>query len=1060
MILHIVDFALRQRLLTIIAALGLAAWGLYSYSKLPVDAFPDVAPVQVLVSMRAPGLAPEELESRVTAPIEIAVRGVPNLASMRSITRYSLALITFEFAEGTDIYWARAQVNERLQEIRDQLPDGTEGGLAPIVTPLAEMLMFTLESELLSVQEMRSLIDWTIRPRLRSLPGVADVNVLGGYVRIFEVVPSATAMAARGITTRALESALTANNRNDGAGRVREGEEALLVRSEGRIRTLDDVRGTIVSQKSNMTVRVGDIAEVREGSLPRNGAVTMNATGEAVWVTVLGLRGANAKTVVSGVKKRLLEIEKLLPKGTTIGVFYDRNDLIEKAVWTVQEVLIEATVLVVIMLLLFLGNLRAALVVAAALPLAVLSTFIIMRLFGWSANIMSLGGLAIAIGLLVDCAVVIVENVEHRLADRHKPDFHTRLLVTREATMEVATPLVAGVIIIITVFMPLLSLQGLEGRLFSPVALTISFALGSALLLSLTIVPLLAALLLTTASHHTPWLVRKLYAVYDPALKFAMERPSVIAAALAVGVIITGFAFTGIGSTFLPVMDEGTPIVSIRKYPTISIDEAIETDLLIQNELRRALPEITRIIARSGADELGLDPAGVNETDMYMTLAPRETWRGKNIAWLMEEMRKVLDTIPGISFAFAQPIDMRVQEMIIGARGDVVVKIFGDDIAMLNKLGREITAQIKRTKGATDVFSLRNAGAKYFTVAIDRTRAGRLGLNATDIQDALRIWVDGKRIGYVLEGAVRTPIMIRGEASARASAADLSRIPVVVPNGGTVELSQLADIRVEDGPVQIIREEGQRFATVLANVEGRDLVGFVADAKAAVAANIQLPAGYSLEWGGQFQNQQRAAARLSIVVPIALALIFLLLYLTFGSIRQSILVICNVPFATLGGVIGLRMSGEFLSVPASIGFIALLGIAVLNGVVMVSCINDVLLSYFNDASKTGFLVRDAIVDGARRRVRPVTLTAVIAALGLVPFLFVTGPGSEIQRPLAIVVIGGLVSATVLTLILLPILYERFGLPANTRRELAEEHADHVEAAPPLAAQASAPAEGT
>jgi cobalt-zinc-cadmium resistance protein CzcA len=593
------------------------------------------------------------------------------------------------------------------------------------------------------------------------------------------------------------------------------------------------------------------------------------------------------------------------------------------------------------------------------------------------------------------------------------------------------------VIIIITVFMPLLSLQGLEGRLFSPVALTISFALASALLLSLTVVPLLSAFLLKPASHHEPWLVRKLYAAYDPALGFAMRRPGVIAALLAVVVAIAGYAFTGIGATFLPVMDEGTPIVSIRKYPTMSVEEAIETDMLIQNELRRSVPEIVRIIGRAGADELGLDPAGINETDMYMTLAPHAKWRGKTMAWLLGEVRKVLDAVPGISYAFAQPIDMRVQEMIIGARGDVVVKIFGHDIAMLNKLGHDITGEIRRTKGATDVFSLRNAGAKYFTVAIDRTRAGRLGLNATDIQNALRIWVDGKRFGYVIEGAVRTPLLLRGEASARASTADLSRIPIVLANGGTVELSQLADISIEDGPVQVIREDGQRFATVLANVHGRDLVGFVSDAKAGVAANLQLPPGYSLEWGGQFQNQQRAAARLMIVVPIALALIFMLLYLTFGSMRQSILVFCNVPFATIGGIIALRISGEFLSVPASVGFIALLGIAVLNGVVMVSYINDVLISYLNDPSKTGFLVRDAIMNAARRRVRPVTLTAAIAALGLVPFLFATGPGSEIQKPLAIVVIGGLVSATILTLILLPILYERFGLPAKARREVAE-----------------------
>ncbi|MES2750364.1 MAG: CusA/CzcA family heavy metal efflux RND transporter [Pseudomonadota bacterium] len=1040
MLAALVDLALRQRLITLLAALALAAWGIYSYQKLPVDAFPDVAPIQVLVSMRAPGLAPEELESRVTAPVEIAVRGIPNLVSMRSTTRYSVALMTFEFTDGTDIYWARAQVNERLQDIRDQLPAGTEGGLAPIVTALAEMLMFTVESETLSVQEIRSLIDWTIRPKLRGLAGVADVNVLGGLVRIFEVVPSAPAMAARGITTQQLQNVLVANNRNDGAGRVREGEEALLVRSEGRIRTLDDIRNTIVAMKSGTIVRVSDVADAREGSLPRNGVVTANGEGEAVWTTVLGLRGANAKTVVSGVKQRLKEIEPLLPQGTRIALFYDRNELIEKAVWTVQKVLIEAIVLVVILLVLFLGNLRAAVVVAACLPLAVLSTFVIMRLFGWSANIMSLGGLAIAIGLLVDCAVVVVENVEHRIGEKKNPDLKARLRITFDATKEVGVPLVSGVVIIITVFMPLLSLQGLEGRLFSPVALTIGFALASALLLSLTVVPVLAAFLIKHGSHEEPWLIRQLHKGYDPLLAQALNRPRIVAAVVVAGLAVAGYAFTGIGSTFLPTMDEGTPVISIRKYPTISVDEAAQTDLLIQTELKTAIPEIDRIVARAGADELGLDPAGINETDMYMTLRPRETWRGKDMRWLLEEMRRTLERIPGISYAFAQPIDMRVQEMIIGARGDVVVKVFGEDIPTLNKLGRDIAAQIRRLQGATDVFALRNAGAKYFTVKVDRAKAGRLGLNATDVQDALRVWVDGKRVGIVLEGAVRTPIVIRGEAGLRTSVEDLTHTPIVLPGGGTVELSQLADIQVEDGPIQVIREDGQRFATVLANVEGRDLVGFVSDAQAAVARGVALPQGYTLDWGGQFENQQRAAARLAIVVPIALAMIFLLLYLTFGSVRQSILVFCNVPFACIGGVIALRLSGEFLSVPASVGFIALLGIAVLNGVVMVTYINDVLINYLNE-QRGNFTLREAVMDAARRRLRPVTLTAAIAALGLVPFLFATGPGSEIQKPLAIVVIGGLVTATLLTLIVLPLLYERFGLSQAVRLSIEGASSD-------------------
>ena len=1051
----LIEVALKQRLIVFLGAVALAVWGANAYLKLPIDAFPDVAPVQVLVTMRAPGLTPEELESRGTAPIEIAMRGIPNLVQMRSTTRYSVALMTFEFADGTDIFWARAQVNERLQEIRDQLPPGADSGLAPIVTPLAEMLMFTIESESLSSQEMRSLVDWVIRPSLRGLPGVADVNVLGGHVRTFEVVPSAPAMAARGITTQMLENALVANNRNDGAGRLRDGEEALLVRSEGRIRTLDDVREVIVALRGTSIVRVGDIADVRFGALARNGVVTTNADREAVWALVLGLRGANAKTVVTSVKKRFEELKPRLPQGARIVIFYDRSELIGKAVWTVQEVLLEAVMLVVILLLIFLGHLRAALVVSVILPLAVLVTFGVMRLFGLSANIMSLGGLAIAIGLLVDCAVVVVENIEHRLAREQKPDLKMRLQLTLEATREVAMPLVSGVVIIITVFMPLLALQGLEGRLFRPVALTIAFALGAALILSLTVIPALAAYLLNNSSSTEPWVIRKMHAFYDPLLERAMRRPIYVAVAVAIGFVISIVAYSRIGQTFMPVMDEGTPVVTVRKYATISVDEAAQTDLRIQRELISRVPEIRRIMARAGADELGIDPAGINETDMFMTLAPRKEWRRHDIRWLLEEMRGVLDSIPGISYAFGQPIDIRVQEMIIGARGDVVVKIFGEDIEELNRIAHDIAAEIRKIPGATDVFALRNAGMKYFTVAVDRTKAGRLGLNATEVQDALRVWVDGRQVGIVLEGSVRTPLVIRGEESLRASAYDLGRVPIVRPTGGTVELSQVADVRIEDGPIQVIREDGQRFATVLVNVHGRDLVGFVAEAQAAVAANVQAPPEYALNWGGQFENQKRAATRLAIVVPIALGLIFLLLYLTFGSIRQAVLVFCNVPFATIGGVIALWASGEFMSVPASVGFIALLGIAVLNGVVLVSCINEFV-------ARGDRPFREAVLEGTRRRLRPVTLTATIAALGLSPFLFASGPGAEIQKPLAVVVIGGLVTATMLTLILLPILYDRFALTRAERSKVEEfiqkaQATEAVEAAATAMTVGSAPA---
>ncbi|MEF3366695.1 CusA/CzcA family heavy metal efflux RND transporter [Methylocystis sp. 9N] len=1019
----LIHAALRQRLLVFIGALSLAVWGGVSYFKLPIDAFPDVAPVQVLVAMRAPGLTPEELEARVTAPIEVVAKGIPNLVRMRSTTRYSVALITFEFEEGTDIYWARAQVNERLAQAQDQLPPGVSGGLAPIVTPLGEMLMFTIVGGGLTPTEQRSLIDWTIRPAIRGLPGVADLNVLGGFVRTFEVAPSPSAMAARGVTVDMLQTALSANNKNDGAGRVRDGEETLLVRAESRLRSLDDIRSVVIIRPAvggapaTGIVRVGDVAEVRNGALPRNGVVVRNGEGEAVWGLVLALRGADARKVVSGVKERLAELEPGLPNGAKIEIFYDRSELIGKAVWTVQKVLIEAIVLVVILLALFLGNLRAAVVVSIILPLAALSTFGIMRLWGLSANIMSLGGLAIAIGLLVDCAVVVVENVEHRMAHAHDATLSDRIFMTLEATREVAAPLTSGVVIIVTVFLPLLSLEGLEGRLFAPVALTIAFALGSALVLSLTVVPALCATLLKPGQSDEPWLVRKIAAIYEPVLMRALAKPSLAAAIAFFGLVVAGVAYSRIGQTFMPVMNEGTPVITVRKHPTISVNVAAETDMRIQREIMERVPEVKGMIARAGADELGIDPVGLNETDNFLTLAPQSEWRGKGMDWLMGEIRAVLDTMPGISYAFSQPIDMRVQEMIIGARGDVVIKIFGDDINELNRLTRDVAATLRKIKGARDVFGLQNDGMRYLTARVDRLAAGRFGLSAAEIQNALRVWVDGQPSGIVLEGPLRTPLVVRGSETSRRSSVDFARLPMVASDGRVVELSQLAQVEAENGPIQVAREGGRRFATVLANVAGRDLVGFVDEAKKAVAQNVKTPPGYRYQWGGQFENQQRASARLAIVVPIALALIFLLLYLTFNSMLQATLVFCNVPFAAIGGILGLWLSGEFISVPSSVGFIALIGIAVLNGVVLISYINKLVA----EGTRT---TREAVVEGARRRMRPVMLTASIAAFGLIPFLFATGPGAEIQRPLAVVVIGGLISATVLTLVLLPILYDR------------------------------------
>ncbi len=842
---------------------------------------------------------------------------------------------------------------------------------------------------------------------------------------------------------------LRENNSNDGAGRIDDGEEALLVRTAGRIRSLEDIRAIVVETRPTGVVRVGDVADVRHAALPRNGVVTRDGEGEAVWGIVLGLRGANAREVVSGAMARLEEIRPRLPEGVRVDIIYDRSELIGKAVWTVQKVLLEAVALVLVLLVVFLGSPRSALVVSMILPLAVLATFGVMSLQGLSANIMSLGGLAIAIGLLVDCAVVVVENVVHRLGHAGRPlGLRERLEETAAATAEVAPSLVAGVAIIVIVFMPLLALQGLEGRLFGPVAMTIAYALGAALLLSLTVVPALAAMLLrgpkAGEARREPWLPRRLHAAYAPALRRCMANPLPVCAA---ALLLAGggaWVYGRTGSTFMPVMDEGTPVLTVRKHPTINVAGAAETDLAIQRAILAAVPEVRGVMARAGADELGIDPVGLNETDMFLRLAPREAWRPElrrgGTPALLAEIRKVLDPIPGLSYTFGQPIDMRVQEMIVGARGDVVVRVFGPDIGRLNDLSARVAAVIRDVPGSRDVFTLRNEGMRYLTVEVDRLAAGRMGLNSADVRLAVRTWVDGQRLGMVLEpSGIRVPLVLRGEEAARRSSEELARVPIALPGGGMVALSQVARVEEEDGPVQVVREDAQRFATVVANVSGRDLVGFVAEARAAVERTAPLDLGYSWSWGGQFENQQRSAATLAVVVPIALGVIFLLLHLTFDSLRQALLVFSIVPFAAVGGIYGLFVAGEFLSVPASVGFLTLIGIAVLNGVVMVGAMNKML--------EDGVPRADVAREGAERRLVPVCLTAAIAALALVPFLFATGPGSEIQRPLAAVVIGGLVTATALTLFVLPILMHRFGWSADAgggRAEPAETYPKHTQ----------------
>ncbi len=1013
MIAELTRWALSQRLLIILLTVLLVGAGYFAQQNLPVDAFPDISPTQVKIIIKAPGMTPEEVESRIIAPIEVELLGIPHQKMLRSIAKYSLMDITLDFEEGTDIYWARQQVAERLNTVWSDLPQAIEGGIAPLTTPLGEMFMFTVESEQLSLMERRNVLDWIIRPALRTVPGVADVNALGGLVRSFEVTPDYAALSARQITLKQLIAALTNNNRNDGAGRINRGEETLLVRAEGRIQTLDDVRRIVVTTVNGLPVRVADIAEVKIGALSRYGALSMDGEAEAVEGLVLSLRGANARQLVIDLQAKLDELKPALPEGLSVNVFYSRGDLVNRALSTVVKALLVAVLLVLALLVVFLGDLRASLTVAFILPLSALSTFILMQLFGLSANLMSLGGLAIAIGMLVDSAVVVVENIQTQLAENSGKRRLPHLHMIYRAVREIAVPISSGTAIIIIVFLPLLTLEGLEGKLFSPVAFTIVFALAGALLLSLTIIPVIASFLIKQVSTQQPWLIRTLLKSYQPILQWCLKNSRAVIALTVIMFVVAVFLYTRIGSTFLPTMDEGDIVVQTEKLPSITLEQSIELDLLVQKAVLDQVPEVTHIISRTGSDEIGLDPMSLNETDNFLVLKPQQEWTVSNKEQLLDKIRSVLDQLPGVAYSFTQPIEMRVGEMLTGSRGDVAIKIFGNDLNTLNQLASEVADVVGKMQGATDVFTRENEGMQYQRVVIDRYHAGRLGLDVETIETLLHSRFDGLNLGIVQEGIQRTPLILRGDSNQSA----LSELKISTPSGANITLDQVVSMEEVEGVVSIERERGQRFSVVQANVSGRDLVGFVDQAKQRVSEQVTLPRGYYISWGGQFENQQRAAARLTIVVPIALGLIFLLLNATFGSIRQAFLILTNIPLAMIGGVIGLWISGQYLSVSASVGFIALLGIAVLNGVVMVT--------HYNQLRATSMLMDQVVIQGSMRRLRPVLMTATTAIAGLIPLLFASGPGSEIQKPLAVVVIGGVVTSTILTLIVLPILYRRF-----------------------------------
>ncbi|MEA3371367.1 MAG: CusA/CzcA family heavy metal efflux RND transporter [Campylobacterota bacterium] len=1012
----LVAFALNQRVLVLLVAFAVLFFGASSMMKLPVDAYPDVAPTQVKLILKASGMTPAEMESRVTIPIEQNMQSIPNQTIVRSLSKYGLCDITIDFEEGVDIYWARQQVAQRLSEVMDDLPASATGGLAPITTPLGEVLMFTIESETLDLMQKRTLLDWVINKRIRSIDGVADTNALGGYVKTYEVVPNFTKMKRYKINMEMLQNRLTQNNQNDGIGRLSLGEQSLFIRSEGRLKNIEDIANLIIKNDGGRDVKISDISEIRIGSLTRAGFVTKDGEAEAVQGLILSRKGVDTSAVLKRVKAELTKIEKDLPDGTTLNIFYDRSDLVSKAINTVSTALVEALILIVIVLFIFLGNFASAFSVAIILPFAGMMTFIAMGYFGISANLMSLGGLAIAIGMLVDAGVVMVENISEHLADEKNKNEPKLALVLRSAK-EVASPVFTGILIIIIVFLPLLTLEGLEGKLFVPVALSIVFALTSSLILALTFIPVVSFYILKQAPQPKVKLMVFLESRYEKLLKFSLSNQKTVFIAAGVLWLLAVGAYMQVGKTFMPELDEGNVIIGIEKNPSISLEASRDIDLKIQQTIMREVPEVLSIVARGGSDEIGLDPMGLNDTDTFMVLKPKDEWRVPSNEWLLDEFRRVLDEFVGIEYGFTQPIAMRISEMLSGSRGDIVVNIYGGDATKLEEIAKKVHKITEQTQGSSDVYKKANEGVAYWEVVFKDTAMARYGVSRSELSSYLQASVNGVEVGIIQEELRRIPLMIKGSRDLQTSMNKNRNLQYVLKDGTGVEINELVDFKMTLGPVQIDHENGMRKSLVQTNVVGRDLVGFVDELSAKISEGIELPQGYFIEYAGEYQNQQRAAEKLSFVVPLSIGLVFILLLMTFKSSLQAFLVLLNIPFALIGGVFGLYFTGEYMSVPATVGFIALMGIAVLNGVVMLNYFN-----YLRDSVKDSL---ELVTIGSIRRLRPVLMTAFIAALGLIPMLFATGPGSEIQKPLAIVIINGLATSTMLTLVLLPILYYKF-----------------------------------
>ncbi|MNS29050.1 Cobalt-zinc-cadmium resistance protein CzcA [compost metagenome] len=1012
MVGRLLHFALQQRLLVLLLTLVLTGVGAWSFVKLPIDAFPDVTNVQVQVLSDAPGMAPAEIERLVTFPIEVEMNGLPKVTQVRSISKFGLSVITVVFEDGVDIYFARQMVNERLSLAQDALPGGVKAALGPIATGMGEIFQYTVEGPQ-SLSERRTIQDWLIKPQLRTVPGVTEVNSLGGELKQHQVVVQPDRLAAFGLTVQDVVDALARNNANAPGNFVAHGDEQYLIRGLGLLSGPEDLEGVVVARRDGKNVRVKDVATVVTGAAPRQGAATRNGE-ETVAGIVMKLKGENSREVIQRVKDKLDAVEKTLPSGTRVVPFYDQLTLVEQAVHTVEKALLEGGVLVVLVLLFFLWHVPSSMIVAVTIPLAMLFAFAMMRLFHLPGNLMSLGGLAIGLGMMVDASIVMVENIFRHLGENRgrKPV----LVVVAESAYEVGRPIVFAITIIIAVFLPLFTLSGMEGKMFAPMAFTIAFALLGSLALALTLVPVLATFWLKAdlEEKENPLLV-KLRRLYARSLDGALGRGPWVAG-VAVAALIGSLALVpNLGTEFLPSMDEGTSVVSASRLPSVSLEKANAQANAVERALLDRVPEVTSVVTRTGRAEVASDPMDVSMSDIFIQLKPREQWRTASTKEaLVAAMEAATAHVPGIGLSFGEPIAVRVDEMISGVKSQVAVKLFGEDLDVLAAKGAEIQRVLAAVPGAANVKMEQLSGLTQVAIRYDRARMASHGLSADDLGVVVNTAIGGQVATEIQEGQRRVGVAVRLPAAARDDLDKLRRLLVPLPGGGRVPLGQVATVALDEGPAVISRENGQRRVVIEANVHGRDIGSFVADAQRAIAREVSLPPGYLPAWGGQFENQQRAMGTLSVVVPMVIALIFGLLFGTFGSVKQALLVLLNIPFALIGGILALLASGQHLSVSASIGFIALFGVAVQNGVILVTTLNKLRAE--------GMGLDEAVRAGCELRLRPVLMTALVASLGLVPLALSHGIGSEVQRPLAWVVIGGLVSSTWLTLYLLPILY--------------------------------------